>query len=54
MKVTKVETLSASIHQWVKVTTDEGLTASATCTAGVAAAARRSLCGPRSSTVLST
>ena len=26
MKVTKVETLSASIHQWVKVTTDEGIT----------------------------
>ena len=25
MKVTKVETLSASIHQWVKITTDEGL-----------------------------
>ena len=26
MKVTKVETLSASIHQWVRVSTDEGLT----------------------------
>ena len=26
MKVTKVETLSASINQWVKITTDEGLT----------------------------
>ena len=25
MKVTKVETLAASVHQWVKVTTDEGL-----------------------------
>ena len=26
MKVTHVETLAASVHQWVKITTDEGLT----------------------------
>ena len=26
MKITQVETLAASVHQWVKVSTDEGLT----------------------------
>ena len=26
MKVTKIETLAAAVHQWVKVSTDEGLT----------------------------
>ncbi len=26
MKVTRIETLAASVHQWVKVSTDEGLT----------------------------